>query len=150
MTLEEKLKDGSKINEETGCIEWFKSTTKKGYGKLRHKKIIYTAHRLSYSLKFDLPDEVWVLHSCDNPCCINVDHLFPGNNDINVKDKVKKNRQSRMLGESHPRSKLKEKDIHAIRKMRVDGVKVFEISKIYNVDLSSIYLIVNNKTWKHI
>jgi hypothetical protein len=49
--------------------------------------------RLVYTvLKGELPDDIWVLHKCDNPKCINIDHLFPGTPRDNTEDMMAKGR----------------------------------------------------------
>lgn len=71
--------------------------TPQGYGKIRSKRFFpkeSLAHRISYLLNsvFTLPSELCVLHKCDNPPCINPDHLFIGTRDLNNKDRATKGR----------------------------------------------------------
>lgn len=84
--------------EKDNCWEWLGMVRSKNkrYGRFRIKKECFSAHRLFYFLfnKVD-PKDLHVLHTCDNPSCVNPHHLFLGTNDDNVADKVKKNRQSR-------------------------------------------------------
>lgn len=72
---------------------------KKPYGKFSIGFNRFTAHRFSYYLHTGVnPKELHVLHKCDNPRCINPNHLFLGTNADNVADKVLKNRQARNPG----------------------------------------------------
>lgn len=82
-----------------GCWEWVGVRNKKGYGRLhvgdrgKVKKIF--AHRLSYFLAFGKYDySLHVLHTCDNPRCVNPRHLWLGTNVDNQKDSVAKGRQA--------------------------------------------------------
>lgn len=86
------------------CWNWngFVQNEKKPYGvfSLRGKKYnvkkTYTASRFAYFLHYNIdPLELCVLHKCDNPQCVNPNHLFLGTNDDNIKDKVQKGRQAK-------------------------------------------------------
>jgi hypothetical protein len=76
-----------------GCWEWRGRRMPKGYGKLnRGTKTVY-AHRLAFELRNGpIPDGLYVLHKCDNPPCINPDHLFLGTQADNVRDRDTKGR----------------------------------------------------------
>jgi hypothetical protein len=91
-----------------GCHYWLASINKKGYGNFRINKSrsMGKAHRASYVLyKGEIPKGMQVLHRCDNPSCVNPNHLFLGTNSDNVADKVAKNRQHRPIGNLNPNSK---------------------------------------------
>lgn len=89
----------------TGCIEWLGATIKKrgGYGAFTHRPSglsMARAHRIAWQLFcFNIEEDEHVLHSCDNPRCVNTDHLFLGDQAINVADMVAKGRQA--SGEQH-------------------------------------------------
>lgn len=78
----------------SGCWEWTKTRLPKGYGLFRvlNQKL---AHRVSYTI-FHGPifGELHVLHKCDNPPCVNPDHLFLGTPKDNTKDMIIKGRQA--------------------------------------------------------
>lgn len=139
-----------------GCHYWLASVNKKGYGYIRianvprDKAWMDSAHRVAYELyKGEIPEGKWVLHTCDNPGCVNPDHLFLGNNDDNVADKVSKNRQYKPKGEKHPFAKLTESQVIYIRSNR--GV-IFakDLAKEHNVSVDYIFEIWARKSWKHI
>lgn len=82
-----------RINAETGCWEWIAERNRKGYGMFWHKDSMTGAHRASYELHVgEIPDALHVLHRCDNPPCVNPEHLFLGTNQDNVDDRQRKGR----------------------------------------------------------
>ena len=92
-TTRERLLESVDIDENTGCWNWNKYRNKEGYGRFRvnNKKVL--AHRASY-LEFNgkIKDDLLVCHRCDNPSCINPEHLFLGTNHDNVHDSINKGR----------------------------------------------------------
>jgi len=127
------------------CIEWQKGTDRKGYGKMwvsgREKRATHVAWFLEHG--------VWptalVCHKCDNPACVNVDHLFLGTITENMADKVSKNRQAK--GSTNGNSKLTEKQVLRIRASKLGRNALAEK---YGVDKSLIWLIRVRKIWCHI
>lgn len=94
-TTKQRLWNKTKENFKTGCWEWQGTITgNNGYGSMRipGKQTAYV-HRLSYVLyKGPIPVGMKVLHKCDNPICINPDHLFLGTQLENIHDRDQKNR----------------------------------------------------------
>jgi hypothetical protein len=82
---------------DTDCHEWVGANdgSRARYGRLSdgHGKLLYV-HRVAWAVvNGPILDGLQVLHKCDNPPCINVEHLFLGTNADNVRDKVSKGRQ---------------------------------------------------------
>lgn len=76
-----------------GCWEWRGATDPDGYGVLRYQRSRMRAHRVSWQLaNGPVPKGLHVLHSCDNPPCVNPDHLFLGTHQDNVRDRDQKKR----------------------------------------------------------
>ncbi len=140
----------------TGCV--IGKSKLKQYGKIvigsrtDNTRRTITAHRYSYEVfKNKIPDNKWVLHKCDNPRCINPDHLFLGNRQDNVNDRERKGRNKlpNVKGENHPSVKLNWKIVNEIRKRYINGENATSISKdILIVSRRNISDIVNYKTWK--
>ena len=83
-----------------GCWVWTGQTDKDGYGTLGYKGKKTRAHRIAWIFVHgSIPDGLFVLHACDNPSCVNVDHLFTGNSRSNVDDMISKGRNAK--GDTH-------------------------------------------------
>jgi len=109
------------------------------------------AHRFSWEyFNGPIPVGLQVLHKCDNPLCINPNHLFLGTNDDNVKDKVSKNRQTK--GSKNGCPSLTEEDVeNMITKIYTSEFSsIKQISQIYKVDRSIISNILLGKAWTHV
>lgn len=81
------------VAEEGGCLLWAGSRDLNGYGRIRKAGTNYKAHRLAYEqFKGTIPIGMEVCHSCDNPPCVNPDHLFVGTTKDNALDRQAKGR----------------------------------------------------------
>jgi len=79
--------------DKNGCWIWQGAKNEKGYGRFSVRCKFYFAHRYSWMLfNHDVDSSVFIMHKCDNPPCVNPDHLFTGDNNANVADKMKKGR----------------------------------------------------------
>ncbi len=141
--------------EENGCWVFTGAKTKMGYGKftVSHQKW-RLAHRISWQVHFgSIPDKLLILHKCDNPSCVNPEHLFLGTHLDNIRDMIKKGRQNAtgaknpVRGEKHPFAKLSNNDVLSIRK---DDRMHRVIAGSYGVTQPLITMIKNNKIWKGI
>ena len=92
-TLANRLAKQSVVTER-GCVEWTGDRTDRGYGRISINYKTKRVHRVSYELHFGpIPDELCVLHRCDNPPCFNPEHLFLGTNKDNTQDMLRKGRR---------------------------------------------------------
>jgi hypothetical protein len=81
------------VKKHNKCWEFSGSKNKDGYCKIKYKEKYYWAHRFSWMLYIgDIPDKIMVCHHCDNPSCVNPEHLFLGTQFDNMKDMIKKGR----------------------------------------------------------
>jgi len=117
-----------------------------GYGLFMGK----SAHRVSYELyKGSIPKNMVVMHTCDNPSCVNPEHLEIGTQSENIADMIKKGRQSK--GESKPTAKLTEKQVLEIRAKFKPRKYTYEmLSKEYGLAVRNICKIIARESWKHI
>lgn len=122
-----------------GCWPWLGRRNQYGYGQLRtgpdsrKKRGRRTvAHRVSWELHFGpIPEGLIVMHSCDNPGCVNPAHLFVGTHQDNYDDMVAKGRRARSWV-----MKLTDDQVRSIRK---DGRKAPEIAAAHGVSDTTIY-----------
>ena len=87
-----------KRNSETEgtCWIWKKCRNADGYGIISYKGKRKGAHRVSYEVfKKEITEKIQVLHTCDNPSCVNPDHLWTGTQSDNMQDMHDKKRHSK-------------------------------------------------------
>ena len=143
----------SNIILKNNCFEWQKSRDQNGYGETSFKHVTLSAHRVTFLLfKGPIPLNHEVCHTCDNPPCINPDHLFSGTDLENVRDKVNKGRH--IFGEKVKVSKLTNEQVLEIKmvyKNRTShrwGAK--KLSKKFGVSDTAICYVAHNRNWAHI
>ena len=132
------------------CWEWTAAKIGDGYGKMLIDGKFYLAHRLSYMLtRGDIPEGMFVCHRCDNPPCVNPNHLFTGTNEDNVRDRDEKGRTA--SGTRNGNSKLTKDEVLAIRELGRQGDHSnAEIGQQYGVDGSYVSALIHRRYWKHI
>ena len=143
------------IDPTTGCWEWNGTKNSNGYGQVYFNGKGCPATRMAAAIwkYFPLIPYLEVCHSCDNPPCINPDHLFIATHAKNMRDCRTKGRMHIVVppnGERNHLSKLKDADIPTIRKRHIDGDSYYSIGKDYGIGTDNIRLICQKKTWKHI
>jgi HNH endonuclease len=152
----ERLKLKTKINIETGCWEWTASLNTNGYGQFRINGTTEQAHRASWMIfKGPIPQDdsaygtMNVLHKCDNPLCVNPEHLFLGDQSDNANDAVSKGRWGKrgMIGEKHGRALLTEEQV---RMIRASSESAEVLATALKVSKSAILHVRNRRTWTHI
>ena len=130
----------------TGCWLWLAQVTSKGYGCFWFRNYPWRAHRAAWVLfRGEIPEGVQVLHRCDNPSCVNPEHLFLGTNADNMRDRDTKGRANQRRGEQHPYATFTEAQVHAIR---ADPRSMLEIAAAYGRPYMTIYQIVRRHTWR--
>jgi len=132
---------------EGSCWNWKGTRHSFGYGVLGADK--ESAHRFSYKLfNGNIPKNMCVCHTCDNPQCVNPEHLFLGTHADNVRDKVRKKRHP--IGEDSVSAKLNQEDVFKIHNERAKGSTQQELSDKFGVCRQQIQRILSGERWKHV
>jgi hypothetical protein len=122
------------------------------------------AHRLSYeAFVGPIPDGMCVCHKCDNPPCVNPDHLFLGTQSDNQRDKVAKGRQARgdrhkakthpetvTRGSDHYNTHLTEVDVKRMRDAKACGVPTDVLAWAFKTSKANVRTIARRESWKHV
>lgn len=132
--------------------QWIGCKTNGGYGQIRNGQM-KLAHRVSYELfNGPIPKGMLVLHSCDDPGCVNPEHLHLGNNSTNAKEMMERGRSNfnPVMGEHHTKAKLTDDQVIDIYNLCKDGKNQYSIAEQYGVDQSHVSLIANKKVRKYL
>jgi hypothetical protein len=122
-----------------GCWIWVGARNPSGYG-VCYQLGENLAHRVSYRKNIgDIPAGQFVLHRCDNPRCVNPDHLELGNQ--------KKNMEQMSMREHTNTTRLTADKVRAIR---ADPRRACDLARAYNVSHGAIQHIKKFRSWKHI
>ena len=135
------------------CWEWVASKNRDGYGQFRLDGNTKKAHRVSAlwaGIISDITDGDCVLHECDNPACVNPDHLWRGSHEQNMEDMVSKGRSHSFKGELSPLAKLTEKEVRCIKNLLKAGAQQNLIAKQFGVSVPTISKINVGTSWSHV
>jgi hypothetical protein len=140
----------------SGCWHYTGYKRKDGYGLVtfgQHRtgdRQRVLAHRYFYErLVGPIPEGMLVCHRCDNPSCVNPDHLFVGTHLDNNRDARQKDRSSRhgQKGVAHHKAKLTEDDVRSIR--TASGT-LAAIGAEFGISHAQVWLIRKGKAWTHV
>jgi hypothetical protein len=131
---------------ENGCFICTSHIGSKGYPHYNWDGKESLMSRFIWEQMFgEIPSKMFICHKCDNPACINPEHLFLGTPKSNSEDMVKKNRQWKPIGDKHHNKKLSSEKVLLIYK---DNRLLREIASDYGVNMSTIYDIKHGRTWR--
>ncbi len=133
------------IETESGCWNVTNHALVKGYPvKTVNQRQERISRMMILSQGEEIPKGILVCHTCDNPLCINPEHLYLGTPQQNVNDKKNRGRMPDQYGERNPYAKLNKSAIIYIRSSNLSCTK---LAKIYNCSVAHISNIKNFKVW---
>lgn len=128
------------------CVEFEGGHDSWGYGAVMYEGRLTGAHRVAWMKhKGLIPQGLHVLHTCDNPGCINIDHLFLGTHQDNMRDRDAKGRQHSGL------TRLTEAEVREIKHLlSTTGRTLEDIGRQFMVTKYAVYDIKHGRTWSHV
>jgi hypothetical protein len=148
-TIEQRFWRNVVRGEPDECWAWKVKGSK--YGQFRHfGGRMEGAHRVSYRLSCgEIPDGMLVLHKCDNPGCVNPDHLRLGTPKENMADMDAKGRRV-ARGARGEKSALAILNEHAVRFIRSSDLNNSELGRIFGLTPNAIRAVRTRKSWAHV
>ena len=148
----------AKFQKSDGCWLWRAGVDKSGYGRFRIGQNKVRAHRASYEFyKSSIPADMVVRHACDNPRCVNPEHLLIGTHKDNTQDAIDRGRFAKgkavlgnrrsYAGSAHPGAKLTEE---MARKAFDDSRTHALIASELGVTRAAISHLKRGVTWSHL
>ena len=130
------------------CWEWIGSLDKDGYGRFSIKGRWNAAHRVSHFIEANELPEV-VRHTCDNPCCVNPDHLIGGTQQQNIVDRQRCDRQAK--GSRNGRAKLNADIVRELRRRYAEeDVSYRQPAEELEMNHKSVAAAIKGQTWSHV
>lgn len=130
----------------SGCFIWLGAVSGSGYGQIKLFGKQSNAHRIVYELANNkvLDTCTVVRHKCDNPLCVNPDHLCEGTQMDNRQDAVTRNRTA--SGQRNGNARLSDSDVPRIFSLKSEGKTQQQIADVFGVDRSTIGYILRKDT----
>lgn len=128
------------------CVNWPLWKRRDGYGQIKVGGIYVSAHRLFYEMfNGPIPKGLHVLHTCDNPLCVNPAHLKVGTHAENMADCVAKGRRPRGV-DNHKAVLTPE----TVREIRYSKLSVREMAEKIGCSKSAVQCVRQGITWQHV
>lgn len=137
---------------DTPCWEWNGNCTRlRGYGSFHLNGRGVAVSRVSYEVFVgEIPPGLLVRHKCDNPPCMNPEHLETGTTKQNVQDMLDRGRHNPPVGSRNGRSILDEGKVADIFALRDSGKHWAEVGPMFGVSGSTVYSIWKGHRWRHV
>ncbi len=131
-----------------GCWQWTGADRPSGYPRTRHRgeRVLVSRALLAQHLGRALSADELACHTCDRPWCVNPVHLFVGLASDNSSDMVQKDRSA--FGVRHPRAKLDDDRVLAIRRSAAGGASLHRLAKAHGVSKRAVQFAVQGHTWR--
>jgi len=151
-TIQERFEQKVERVPFTDCHFWIGATTPFGYGKIGKNGKWVQSHRFAFEQAYgSIPEDKYVLHTCDVPSCVNPNHLYLGTYKDNARDREERNRGNHAFGERHGKSKLTKEQVLKIRDLHDnEDMSCWSLGKQFGINSKSVRDIVNRKNWTHI
>lgn len=147
--VSERFMDKVEKDPVTGCWIWTARRSARGYGEVKARRKKERAHRVAYELYVGpIPKGMCVLHRCDNPPCVNPEHLFLGTVAENNRDMAEKHRST--IGTKSANAKLSPALVMAARRAHRLGVPKKRIARALGVASTTIRQAIKGDTWSHV
>lgn len=138
-----------------GCSEWEKYRDKDGYGIAFHRGKAVRAHRLAYcqdkGIELQEINGLVVRHLCNNPCCVNSEHLAIGTHLDNALDRQLSGHTNHPTGEKNPNAKISSAQAQEIRLRFKNGETKSQrlVGMEYSLTQSAVSRILKGESWGH-
>ncbi|HGM6611866.1 HNH endonuclease signature motif containing protein [Stenotrophomonas maltophilia] len=134
-------------SDSRSCWTWTGAKLPRGYGRFYYRGRAQYAHRVSLRLLrgADVPDHLVVMHSCDNPSCVNPDHLSVGTQRDNMRDASAKGRvihAQDWRGSKNPKARLTESCRLRLIADSLRGISNRALSDQYGITITRVQQIV--------
>lgn len=139
----------SKVIKSDGCWAWTGTFSSKGYGVIWDEhKTQKGAHVVSFMMNVGpIPKGMFVYHKCDNPPCVNPEHLFLGTPSDSMKDMQAKGRDKKAFGETHVCCKISDDQaLTLIAEYGRGGTTFAKLALKYGISYAQAYRLYNNQT----
>ena len=138
-----------KVNYSGVCWIWCGAKSNFGHGRVAIRRNLVMAHRVMFYFTFGaIPKGLKVLHSCDNPSCVNPKHLFLGTSKDNTQDMIRKRRG--LVGNKSPTRKINEKIALEILNLAKQGIKSNVLADKFKLSYRQIRYIITGKSWQYL
>lgn len=136
------------------CWPWTACRNRDGYGRYSLPRLdggrssVQATRIMMFLMHGTFDKDLVVRHKCDNPSCMNPEHLELGTRFDNARDMTERQRQSR--GETHPKTAVTERIVREIRRRGLEGEAFTVIARDMGLNVNTVTGIAKGRTWKHI